>query len=98
MVVGWYLNGKSGADSIASPIMAMDYSKLPPSLIIVSEKDELKPHGVALYDKLKAAGVKAKLVELPAEDHLGGLWAGNSPRAKKALDETVAFISAHNKK
>lgn len=97
MVVNWYLNGKPATDSIASPIMATDFNGMPPSLVIVSAKDELKPQGLALYDKLKNAATEVKLVELPAEDHLGGLWAANHPRAKQALDETVAFIIAHKK-
>lgn len=94
LVAGWYLNGKNASDSLASPILATDFSYYPRTLIITSEEDELKPQGVALYNKLKAAGRPVEMLDLEKLDHLGGLWAGNHPLAKNALDRTLQFINS----
>lgn len=94
LVRGWYLNGKNPNDSIISPILATNVAFFPPSLIITSEKDDLKPQGIEFYNKLLQAGVKTEWVDLPAQDHLGGLWATNHPEARKAVDEAVRFINS----
>ncbi len=94
LVTNWYLNGHDASDSLVSPITATDFHGLPPTLVITSETDELKPHGVAILEKLKSSGVQTSSFEVKGEDHLGGLWAGAHPRAAPALDETVRFINA----
>ena len=92
LVTQMYLNGKSANDSLISPILANDISFLPPTLIITCEKDILKSHGTAWYNKLQKANIQVKLVDIPNEDHLGGLWAACHPKAKQAIDETVKFV------
>lgn len=92
-IANMYLNGKSADDSLASPVMATDISYSPPTLIITCEKDELKPHGVEWYNKLKKANVTAILIDIPNKDHLGVLWAACHPDAKQAIDETIKFIT-----
>ena len=94
LVTNWYLNGKSANDSLVSPIIANDFSYFPKTLIITCEKDELKPHGVALYKKLSDAGAKVELMDIPNEDHLGGLWAANHPEAKMAIDRAILFLNS----
>ena len=93
MVTQMYLNGRSANDSIISPITATNFSSFPPSLIVTCSDDELKPHGIILDEKIRAAGGMSKIVELPKEDHLGGLWSAGHPRAQQAIDATVEFIS-----
>lgn len=61
----------------------------PPTLIVVCADDELKPHGVDIAKKLKAAGVKTTLVKIPNEGHLGGLWAAGHPKVQVAIDAAV---------
>lgn len=94
LVTKWYLNGKDPNDPLVSPIVATDFSYYPKTLIITSEKDELKPHGTALFDKLKAAGRNVEFLDLVNEDHLGGTWAANHPVVKTALERVVQFINS----
>jgi acetyl esterase len=94
LVTYWYLNGKDPNDSLVSPILAKDFRYYPKTLIITCEKDELKPHGTALYEKLKSSGKEVEYMDIEKEDHLGGMWAANHPNAKKAVDRTIAFINA----
>ena len=92
LVTQMYLNGKSANDFLVSPILASDVSFMPPTLIITCEKDVLKPHGVAWYNKLQQANVSVKLVDIKNEDHFGGLWAACHPKANQAIVEVIAFI------
>jgi len=95
-----YLNGKSANDSLTSPILATNLSFAPPTLIVTSEKDILKSQGVAWYGKLQKAGVMVSMIDIPGEDHLGGLWSAGHPKAKQAIDETIKFINGekgHNR-
>lgn len=94
LVSAWYLNGKDANDSLISPILAKNVSYYPKTLIITCEKDELKPHGTALYDKLKSEGKEVEFLDIVNEDHLGGAWAGNHPIAKKAVDRAILFINS----
>ena len=65
-----------------------------PTLIVTSERDGLKPQGVALYTRLMAAGVAAKTVDIPKMGHLAGFWAVGHANADGALSEAVKFILA----
>ncbi len=94
LVTMWYLNGKDPNDSIVSPILAKDYRYFPKTLIITCSKDELKPHGTALFEKLTTAGKKVELLDIENDDHYGGMWAANHPIVKKALDKTILFINS----
>lgn len=98
LVTKMYLNGKSADDPIISPVLASDISFFPPTLIVTCEKDILKAQGTAFYNKLKHANVKAEMIDIPGEDHLGGLWAAGHPKAKTAIDKTVEFITTGRKK
>lgn len=94
LVASWYLGNTNAEDSIVSPIAATDWTGFPASLIVVCENDELKPHGIALSEKLQAADIRAELLEIPREDHLGGFWAAGHPKANPAIDAAVKFILA----
>ncbi len=91
-----YLAGKDAGDSLVSPLVAQDFSFFPPTLVITSEYDYLKQQGLAIYTKLKAAGVKVKTVDIPKMGHLAGFWAVGHPNADAALAETVQFILAES--
>lgn len=96
LVCDWYLNKKDPNDSLVSPITATNTSYFPPTLIITSEKDFLKPQGQDFFTKLKNDNVNAKLIDIPNEDHLGGYWASAHPAAKLAIEETIKFILVKN--
>lgn len=93
LVARWYLNGADPNNPLASPILATNFSAFPPTLVVVCSEDELKPHGLQLAEKLKAAKVKVTLLDIPNEDHLGGLWSAVHPRAKQAIDAAVSYIN-----
>ncbi|MCG2613876.1 alpha/beta hydrolase [Terrimonas sp. NA20] len=92
MVTQLYLGGKPANDSLISPLVASNFSVFPPTLIVTSEKDVLKPHGDQLYEKLTQAKVTVKRVDLAGKDHLGGYWAAGHAEAEEAINETVRFI------
>lgn len=96
LVSKWYLNGADPNNPIASPVLAATFKDFPPSLIITSEKDALKPHGLILAEKLKEANVPAQLVDLPGLDHLGHTWLNVHPTAKPAVEAVVSFINSAN--
>jgi acetyl esterase len=97
LVTQWYLNGADSSNPLASPILAKNFSSFPPTLVIVCGKDELKPHGVKLAQKLRAAKVNVTLLDILNQDHLGGLWAAAHPQAKPAIDAAVDFINKFTK-
>jgi acetyl esterase len=95
-VIQAYLGDKDPNDSLISPIIAQNFSFLPPTLVVTSERDGLKPQGVALYNRLTAAGVAAKTVDVPQMGHLAGFWAEGHANADVALAEAVKFILAES--
>ena len=97
-VTDWYLNGADPNNPLASPILNDKFNEYPPILIITSEKDVLKPHGTALAEKLKGAGVLVQLIDLPGIDHLGHDLGSAGPKDLPAIDATVSFLNAANAK
>ena len=97
LVTQMYLHGQSAQDSLVSPIVATNVSFFPPTLIITCEIDILKPHGLALNQKLQEARIPTTLIDIPKEYHLGGYWAAAHPNAQQAINETVKFILADKK-
>jgi acetyl esterase len=95
-VVQSYLRDKDPNDSLVSPIIARNFSFFPPTLIVTSERDGLKPQGVALYTSLTAAGVHAQMVDVPKMGHLAGYWAEGHANADLAIAEAVKFILAES--
>ena len=94
LVTDWYLNGADPNNPLASPILNDKLGEYPPTLIITSEKDVLKPHGTMLADKLKAAGVPTQLIDLPGVDHLGHDLGAAGSKDLPAIDATVNFLNA----
>ncbi|RYZ88355.1 MAG: alpha/beta hydrolase [Proteobacteria bacterium] len=93
LVAGWYLGNTRADDPQVSPLASNDWRTFPPTMIITCEKDELKPHGDSLASKLKLSGISTRLINLPGEDHLGGLWAAGHERANPAITATLLFIA-----
>ncbi|WP_460976558.1 alpha/beta hydrolase [Spirosoma knui] len=98
LVSSWYRNGADPTNPLVSPILNEHFTEYPPSLIITSEKDVLKPHGQQLADKLKAAGVPTQQLDLPDTDHLAWYWGSSHPKAQPAMEAVVSFLNDANAK
>jgi acetyl esterase len=92
LVTAMYLGDTNPNNVLVSPLMETNFSYFPKTLIITSQKDELKPHGDALFAKLKAAQKPVEILDLENQDHLGGYWAAAHPDAKKALVKVIDYI------
>ncbi len=75
-----------------SPIMAKDLSKLPSTLIILAEKDELRGDGQKYADRLISAGIPTNVYVQWNVGHLAGDGARASTVAQESLDIAVAAI------
>lgn len=53
----------------ASPLLAPDHSRLPTTYIITAQFDPLREQGLALGDKLQAAGVETTVIDVPGVVH-----------------------------
>jgi acetyl esterase len=95
LVTDWYLKGADPNNPLVSPILNDKLGEYPPTLIITSEKDVLKPHGTRLAEKLKGAGVPTQLIDLPGVDHLIEFGAAG-PKDLPAIEATVNFLNAAN--
>ena len=97
-VTDWYLNGADPNNPLVSPILNDRFSDYPPSLIITSEKDGIRQHGILLTGKLKAAGIAVQSVDLPGVGHLAGDWLSASSKAQPAVDAVVNYLNQANAK
>ena len=79
-------------DEYVSPLLATDFRKLPPSLIVTSEKDEIKNDGERYFRALSNAGVEVAIFEMPNVGHLGAHCAAAHPLAEKAMNITIGAL------
>ncbi|MCL1810636.1 MAG: alpha/beta hydrolase [Methanomassiliicoccaceae archaeon] len=96
MYVLCYLTDPEQARSpYVSPVHASNdqLAGLPPALLIVAGiGDPLSPDGLNYYEKLKAAGVRAELLEF--KNALHGFMQSGGPDAEKAIGAMIDFIEA----
>lgn len=97
-VTAWYLNGADPNTPLVSPILNETVNDYPPSLIITSERDVLRQHGILLAEKLKKAGVPTQSVDLPGVGHLAGDWLLARSVAQPAIDAVVNYLNQANAK
>ena len=71
-----------------APLTDTDFSGLPPTAIFVAECDPLREDGIAYYENLRAAGVRAHLVEEPGLVH-GYLRARHAVQRAAASFERI---------
>ncbi len=92
--VQMYLPDSSKAnESFASPIVSNYLNKLPPTYIVVCEKDELIEDGLLFYNKLKSAGVQTALFEQKGTGHYSEYWCAAHPLVKPGLDFVIEKIN-----
>ena len=77
-----------------SPIVFPDHGGLPPALVIVAERDQLRSEGLAYADVLEAAGVPVERLDVPGMIHGFITMSG----VIGATDRTIAAIGAELKK
>jgi acetyl esterase len=66
----WYLPAPAdGTDELASPVLAVDLSVLPPTLVITAERDLLRAEGDLFAARVRAAGVEVEHVAVPDSGH-----------------------------
>lgn len=75
-----------------SPLLAQDFSNLPPALIITAELDPLRDEGQAYGDRLKTAGVPVEMSCYPGTIHAFVNLAGILSQGREALAESAAAL------
>ena len=86
--------GHDRADPRVSPLLAADFSGLPPALIHTAEFDPLHEHGALYADRLAAAGVTARLTCHAGMVHLFHAFGRAVPAARAALRQIGAEVRA----
>jgi len=87
-------NSEEANHPYVSPLNASDLGNLPPTLILLAEKDELRPDGEQFAKRLRESGVPTFIHCQKGIGHLAGHGARVSSQAKESLD--VAIIALKN--
>jgi acetyl esterase len=88
-----YLPGESQASHPhAAPLFAPDLGGLPPALVITAEYDVLRDEGERYVERLRAAGVPARLSRYDGVHHRFAELIGIVDQAAKARDEMCAWL------
>lgn len=82
------------SEPYASPLVSTQLRKMPPASIVVGQTDEIRADGVAMHQKLQAAGVRSTLFEQEKAGHFGPLWCADHPSVKPALTFVLKQIAA----
>lgn len=95
--VRWYAaqyvaNPNDVNNPYVSPIIAKDLSNLPPAVVILAEKDDLRLDGQKYADKLILEGIPTNVYTQWGIGHLAGNGARASTIARESLDVAVASL------
>lgn len=89
-----YAPKESWTDPRLSPLLAVDASGLPPAYVMLAECDPLHDEGLAYAEKLRTAGVSAKIADYPGMLHDFILFQGVLPQAREALVDAAKALKA----
>lgn len=85
-----YLNSTDNTDDVRiSPLLAKDFSKAPPAIIVVGEKDKIKNDGEEYNNKLTQAGIASALFVQPNTGHVANHWSAAGGKAIPAMEYVV---------
>jgi acetyl esterase len=87
--------GADLADLRLSPLLAKDFSGLPPAFVLTAGYDPLRDEGRAYADRLIDAGVKTTYVNYPGTIHGFFSLTRFLSQGLKANDEAAAVLGAH---
>ncbi len=90
-----YLGAADPADPRASPLLATDHTRLPPTLIQVGERDPLRDDATRYAAALRAAGVEVRGTIYLDAVHGFLSFPGVVPAARQALWEIVNEVRRH---
>ena len=76
----------------ASPLLAPDLSRLPPTLVITAEFDPLREEGEEYASRLQQAGVPVTLTRYPGTIHGFVVMRGALRAGRKAIQEVSDFV------
>ena len=93
ILIDWYLNEADERDNhYISPLLANQYSRLPPAIIVVGEKEEIRNDGETYHKKLRDAGIQSNLYIQPNMGHLSVRWFAADREAMPAMDYVVTSL------
>ena len=88
-----YLGDESqAANPHAAPLLAPELGGLPPALVITAEYDVLRDEGEQYAERLRAAGVPARLSRYDGVHHRFAEMIGILDQASQARDEMCAWL------
>jgi acetyl esterase len=87
--------GTDLADLRLSPLLAKDFSGLPPAFVLTAGYDPLRDEGRAYADRLIDAGIKTTYVNYPGTIHGFFSLTRFLSQGLKANDEAAAVMGAH---
>jgi acetyl esterase len=93
----WFWNHYARTDAdrghpYASPLRAAGFAGLPPALVITAEFDPLRDEGERYAERLRAAGVPAKLIRYDGMIHGFFNMGGVIDRGETAVRQSAAFL------
>lgn len=93
----WYWDQYLGDESDLTnpyfrPLLATDFSNLPPTLVLTAELDPLRDEGELFAKRLKDAGVTSQLKRYDGLVHGFVLMQGFLPEAREAISEIAEFL------
>ncbi len=93
-VIPLYINNNDEVlNPYVSPLLASDFSGLPPALVITAEFDPLRSEGEAYAGKLNESGIPCKLHRYTGMIHGFLSFGGFVPQADQAIGEIAAGIT-----
>jgi acetyl esterase len=99
-VIDWFWNayvptGNDSADLRLSPLLAADFSGLPPAFVLTAGFDPLRDEGRAYAERLIDAGVKTTYANYPGTIHGFFSMTRFLRQGLRANDEAAAVLAAH---